>query len=131
MERTLDTLRAAYRGKLYTVHMDMADALQQGWSIPSNPDTGDYVALECGRRISHVGFVGHMAVQCGAATVVDYARWKVGREDYLISSSSGGEDVIEQPYILGDRAAEAEMWLADHPGELDEAERLFSVIVVE
>ena len=88
MKRTLDELRRRYQGKLYLVNLDLEDAEAQGYRCgklkPTEMQGGDFISLERGKQLSGVGFVGHMAVQCGAVTIVDYRKWRSGDNGYLL-----------------------------------------------
>ena len=96
--RTIENLRNSYKGKIYVylnnekVCKDFyADAENEGYLFGENKPTesqiDDIIALENGKNLSYVGFVGRIAYQSeGSRKIhrVDYAKYKAGDSDYII-----------------------------------------------
>lgn len=100
-ERTLTNLRNAFGGKVY-VYLNsetigrrfLEDAEKEGYRLgktrPAQSGSSDIIALEHGKQLSFVGFVGHMAFQCpsgvsGKFYRVDYERYINGDENFFFS----------------------------------------------
>lgn len=100
-ERTLEHLRNSLRGKIYVLLNDeetqtlfFADAGAQGWTFggtqPCDSPRDDLIALENEKQLSHVGFVGRIALQCRGGSgakrnfhCVDYAKFRRGEARFM------------------------------------------------
>ena len=106
-ERTLDSLRAAYPGKIYIWFEDdeiygkfLKDAEAQGYLMgivePSKCDwPRDIVSLCFDKKILACNIISHWAFNEGEGIArVDYGRFISGAEDYLIE----GEEIVKKGY---------------------------------
>ncbi len=105
-ERTLTELRNALGGRIYIYLADaetsrrfLENAEAEGYRFgavrPSDSSGADMIALEEGRQLSHVGFVGHMAFQCPSGVKdefyrVDYQKFINGCADYMYREEPTG-----------------------------------------
>ena len=98
-KRTLTELRNTLQGKIY-IYFDneeicckfLQDAEDEGYRFgsmyPTQSSRSNIIALENDKKLSHVGYVGHVAFQCPSGVVgglhrVDYEKYVKGDEDFF------------------------------------------------
>lgn len=95
-EKTLTHLRNILQGRVYVYLKDKNTCIQffeqaekEGFRFgkkPSENPTDNIIALEYNKQLSYVGFVGHMASQCGSnhsRVIVDYEKYISGAEIFV------------------------------------------------
>lgn len=124
--RTLDALRSSIKGKIY-IYLDnekigkqfLQDAEDEGYMFgkikPTDNTWSNIIALENRKHISYVGFVGHVAFQCGGSgdlTRVDYEKYVNGDRNFLFKNKPLTEMTIRGKFfkeinLVGDNSFEA------------------------
>ena len=125
-ERTLDALRDGIKGKIY-IYLDNAkigkqflqDAEDEGYRFgnikPTDNTWSNMIALRKRKQLSYVGFVGHVAFQCGSngdLTRVDYEKYINGSKNFLFENKPLTEMTIRGKFfkeinLIGDNSFEA------------------------
>lgn len=125
--RTLDALRNGIKGKIY-IYLDnekigkqfLQDAEDEGYKFgkikPTDNSWSNIIALGKHKHISYVGFVGHVAFQCGGnnkdLTRVDYEKYVNGDRNFLFKNKPLTEMTIQGKFfkeinLVGDNSFEA------------------------
>lgn len=161
--RTLTELRNNLKGKIYIYLEDrtickqfLNDAENEGFHFgkikPTDSDGADIIALEKGKQLSYVGFVGHMAFQCpsgveGSFYRIDYRKFANGDRVYTYSGKTQnriaefGGKFFERVTVVGDDYAGATAYIKKNLTDcktIEEEENLytaasqkFNVLVIE
>lgn len=111
--RTLTELRNSLKGRIY-IYLEnkdickkfLQDAENEGYRFgkikPTKSSGSNIIALEKNKKLSYVGFVGHIAFQCNGGSDnsdfyrIDYRKFINGDKDYFFKKNLLNCETIEQ-----------------------------------
>ncbi len=132
--RTLTELRKGLKGRVY-IYLEndkickkfLENADKEGFTFGGrricDSDGSNIIALEHGKQLSYVGFVGHMAFQCNGGDNhngfyrIDYSKFVDGSKDYLYKADNRLQMIeIQGKYydevtIIGDNYVDASKYI--------------------